>query len=286
MLQVPLYVTMLGGKGLATTSNGATVLQLPLQYKGKIKYFNIQNLTDNTLQIFAPHADPLTAVPVYNIGSYMQITLDMSQTLSEGMKIYYSNPDIDSYNTPKSMTVYWTDESLGWSHSLQGSFPSQNVNAKIVSPLSNGKVAVEVLNNPAVSINNTPTVTVSNNPSVNVLTDVNIYTTLPMTNSATNIATNLTQAGVSGKSWYVSYIHLMVTGSASIGAANVPVALKDGTTTIFQSSIPAASPNGAAQLMSFNTPIKLTAGNSVTLSIGASGAASCSIISNMGLFQK
>lgn len=114
---------------------------------------------------------------------------------------------------------------------------------------------------------------------------VNDYVTHPMTNTANNVATSLTQAGVVGKSWYISYANWRVSGGA-VGAANVSVTISDGATVIYRSAIPGSSANGTNLAIEFTNPIKITAGNAITYDIGASGTTNTLIHSNLGLFQR
>jgi hypothetical protein len=107
-----------------------------------------------------------------------------------------------------------------------------------------------------------------------------------LTTSSANVATSLTQAGVPGQSLYISYFNWRVSGSAPVGASNCALTVKDGTTTIYSSAIPAAAPNGTNLSLMLPHPIKITAGNSVTYSIGSPGNAGCIIYANMGLFLR
>lgn len=108
---------------------------------------------------------------------------------------------------------------------------------------------------------------------------------VPMTSTQNNTATNLTQSGVEGQSWYVSYANWRVSGGAT-GAANQAVAILDGETTIYKSAVPGSSPNGTNLSITFTHPIKITEGNSVSFTIGASGAANTLIHANFGLFLR
>lgn len=106
-----------------------------------------------------------------------------------------------------------------------------------------------------------------------------------MTSSANNTATSLTQAGVSGKSWYVSYANWRVSGGAT-AASNQAVTISDGATVIYRSAVPASSANGTNLAIQFQHPIKITEGNAVTFAIGASGTAGTLIHANLGLFLR
>lgn len=115
--------------------------------------------------------------------------------------------------------------------------------------------------------------------------DVQVHpVTYPMTSSASNTATLITQAGVAGKSWHIAYANWRVSGSAVVGAANLAFTMKDGTTVIYNSAIPAASPNGTNLSIVFVNPIKITAGNSVSVEIGTPNNPGCIIYCNVGLY--
>ena len=120
----------------------------------------------------------------------------------------------------------------------------------------------------------------------NVHASINDYVTHPMSSAAANVATNLTQVGVAGKSWYVSYVNWRVSGTAAVGAANLALTVKDGDTTIYASAIPSGSTNGTNLAIIFTQPIKITAGNAVTYAIATPGAVGCIIYANLGLFQR
>lgn len=115
--------------------------------------------------------------------------------------------------------------------------------------------------------------------------DVQVHpVTYPMTSTASNTATLITQAGVAGKSWYIAYANWRVSGTAVVGAANLAFTMKDGTTVIYNSAIPAASPNGTNLSIVFANPIKITAGNSVSVEIASPNNAGCIIYCNVGLY--
>lgn len=115
---------------------------------------------------------------------------------------------------------------------------------------------------------------------------LNDYVTHPMTSILENSATTLTQEGVAGKSWYISYANWRITGTAATGESNIAVRLLDGETEIYKSAIPSGSANGTHLEMTFPQPIKITAGNSASYTIGASGASGCYVQANLGLFQR
>lgn len=106
-----------------------------------------------------------------------------------------------------------------------------------------------------------------------------------MTSTQNNAISTLTQSGVAGKSWYIGYVNWRVSGGA-IGATDVSVQLKDNTTVIYNSLIPKNAVDGTNLSVTFPQPIKITQGNSVTYSIGASGTAGTIIDANIGLFNK
>ena len=107
-------------------------------------------------------------------------------------------------------------------------------------------------------------------------------TTTPLTAQATNAATQITEAGVAGKSWYITYINWRITGTAPVGASNLALTLKDDTDVIYKSAIPAGSPNGTNLQITFPHPIKITEGNSFTLDIASPNNAGCAIYTNLG----
>lgn len=109
--------------------------------------------------------------------------------------------------------------------------------------------------------------------------------TFPMTSTKNNEATALTKAGVPGKSWHVSYANWRVSGGAT-AAVNQAVTILDGETAIYKSAVPGNSANGTNLSIDFSHPIKITEGNSVTFSIGASGTANTLIHANIGLFLR
>lgn len=114
---------------------------------------------------------------------------------------------------------------------------------------------------------------------------VNDYVTTPMTGIYNNTAAALTQAGVSGKSWYISYATWRVSGGAT-GTSDVSIKLLDGTTTIYNTIISKQISAGAFSEITFKNPIKITAGNAVSLTADASGNAGTNITLNLGLFNK
>lgn len=115
---------------------------------------------------------------------------------------------------------------------------------------------------------------------------VNDYVTTPMTASNNNTATTLTQAGVTAHSWYVSYLNWRVSGGSVGSTADVVIQILDGSAVIYQSVIAKSASNGSSLSMDFSNPLKITAGNSVTVTVGASGNAGTVITTNLGLFNK
>lgn len=114
---------------------------------------------------------------------------------------------------------------------------------------------------------------------------VNDYVTTPMTVTQNNAVATLTQAAVAGKSWYVSYLTWRIFGG-NVGANDVTVQLLDGVTPVYSSTISKQQSAGTFSSIEFSKPIKITAGNAITYTAGASGAAGTSITLNMGLFNK
>lgn len=113
---------------------------------------------------------------------------------------------------------------------------------------------------------------------------VNDYVTTPMTVSANNLPAALTQAAVAGKSWYVSYITWRISGGNVLN--DVTIQLLDGTTPIYSSVISKQQSAGTFSEMVFEKPIKITQGNLVSYTAGASGTSGTIITLNMGLFSK
>ena len=115
---------------------------------------------------------------------------------------------------------------------------------------------------------------------------VNDYVTIPLTTSATNAAISLIQAGVTGKSLYISYATWRVSGGSVGSTTDVTVDILDGTTLLYRTIISKSSSNGASSLISFSNPIKLTQGNSFAATATASGVVGTTITLNYGLFVK
>jgi hypothetical protein len=115
---------------------------------------------------------------------------------------------------------------------------------------------------------------------------INDYVSYPMSAVSVNVETTLTQAGVEGKSWYISYANWRVSGTAVVGATNLAITISDGATVIYRSAIPNGSINGTNLHVSWAHPIKITAGNSITYTIASPNNAGCVIYANMGLLQK
>lgn len=111
-------------------------------------------------------------------------------------------------------------------------------------------------------------------------------TVIPMTATGENAAIQITQDGEAGKSWYITYMNWRVSGSAAVGASNLPVTLKDGSTNIYLSAIPAASANGTHLEITFSHPIKITAGNSFSYDIATPNNAGCILYANLGAFKR
>lgn len=109
------------------------------------------------------------------------------------------------------------------------------------------------------------------------------YTDKPMTASADNAPIQLKQNGVAGYNWYVSYFNWRLRGSG-VAPADITITIKDGANIIYQSSI-AKDKADLSLFVTFAAPLKITAGNDVTLNIGASGATGAIIIANIGYFK-
>ena len=113
---------------------------------------------------------------------------------------------------------------------------------------------------------------------------LNDYVTTPMTVTQNNAVSTLTQAAVAGKSWYVSYLTWRISGGNVLN--DVTVQLLDGVTPVYSSLISKQQSAGTFSNIEFSSPIKITAGNAITYTVGASGTTGTSITLNMGLFNK
>ncbi len=108
-------------------------------------------------------------------------------------------------------------------------------------------------------------------------------TTNPLTFQANNEATQITEAGVDGKSWYITYINWRITGTAAVGAANLALTLKDSDDNLlYKSAIPSGSTNGDNLCMPFIPPLKVAEGKGFALDIGNPNNAGCAIYTNLG----
>jgi hypothetical protein len=111
------------------------------------------------------------------------------------------------------------------------------------------------------------------------------YVASPRTVKANNTAISIVGAATSGKSWFVSYANWRVIGGA-VGSTSLGVSILDGATKVYESVISKNSVEGTNMEAHFTQPIKITAGNTVTYSIDASGTTGTSIVANIGLFQR
>lgn len=235
------------------------------------QYFTFINNSPNTLSIFSPSSQPGTDVPALIIPPGASQEFIIPSACRDGFTIVYASPG----NTKTfPLNIYITSARTNISASNATAYASVQL-AKLdqlppaLTAAGNLKVALEenIIGSLPVSV-------------------LDSEVTIPMTVAANNTAVNLTQAGVPGKSYYISYLNWRVSGTAAVGAANLPVLLKDGANTIYSSAIPAASANGANLSITFPQPIKITAGNSVSYTIAASGTAGCIVYANMGLILK
>lgn len=297
-LEIPVIGNMIGGSGRLSQNNGEIAFIRPSQQRVKLEYLNIQNTTVNSLKIYALSDDINNAHPTYEIGGRMAISLKLTQKMSEGVIITFINPDSATVSQVKPLEIIWSEYSKGWNSSFSpsygASYTGANVNVINTPSVSisgtpavsvSGTPNVSVANIPAVTVNGTPNVSVTNTPNVNVLTTPADSTEVHMTSAQNNLATSLTQAGVAGKSWNVNHLNWRVGGGA-IGASDVLITVKDGTTTIYQSVITGASVKGSNGQIVFTKPLRITSGASVTYAIGASGTAGTIIYANMGLTNK
>jgi len=129
---------------------------------------------------------------------------------------------------------------------------------------------------------NASTLTVESGAALVQVSGGIMATTTPLTFQATNEATQIAEAGVEGKSWYITYINWRVSGTAAVGSNNLAVTLKDDADVVYKSAIPAASPNGTNLQITFPHPLKITEGNSFTLDISSPNNAGCAIYTNLG----
>ena len=112
------------------------------------------------------------------------------------------------------------------------------------------------------------------------------YSSVPLTFSADNTTINVVKAGIQNQSWFITYFNSRVSGGNVAHSTDVNMRIQNGTEDIYQSGIAKSSSKGASLSVEFPNPIKLTMGNSLTLSIGASGVSGTKITANIGLFQK
>jgi hypothetical protein len=269
MLEIPVSGNMIGSGGRLSQNNGDTAFRRPPQMRIELSYINIQNTTENTLKIYALTDDTSSTSPTYEIGGRMTISLKLTQRLYEGVIITFNNPNPTTLNDVKPLEVIWSEGSKGWGNSLAPSFSTSYTGS-----------SVNVINTPNVNVANTPTVTFDTTKFSNDYVDT------PMTALSANVATTLTQSGVAGKSWYLCYVNWRVSGTAVVGATNLALTIKDGTTIIYQSAIPSASTNGTNLSITFPQPIKITQGNSFTYSIASPNNNGCIIYANIGAFNK
>lgn len=113
---------------------------------------------------------------------------------------------------------------------------------------------------------------------------VNDYVTTPMTVTQNNAVATLTQSAVAGKSWYVAYLTWRISGGNVLN--DVTVQLLDGVTPVYSSLISKQQSAGTFSEIVFPKPIKITQGNLVSYTAGASGTNGTVITLNMGLFNK
>lgn len=121
---------------------------------------------------------------------------------------------------------------------------------------------------------------------MNIYTSDSEYTDTPITASGSNLAIDIIKAGVNNQSWYITYFNWRVSGGSISNSADVTIAIKDGGTIIYSSIIAKSASNGSSLSMEFTRPIKLTSGNQLEISVGASGTNGTVITINAGLFQK
>lgn len=255
---------MVGASGRLSQNNGEIAFIRPSQQRLRLEYINIQNTTENTLKIFGLNDDINSSYPTYQIGGRMAISLKLTQKLSEGVVVTFNNPDPSTNDQIKPVEIIWSDISKDWNSSLAPSYTSDYVGAN-----------VNVINTPTVDIGVQDTSTFEND-----------YVDTPLSSSINNDVTVLTQAGVVGKSWYISYINCGISGTSPVGAGNVQVVIKDGADIIYRNTIPAAAVNGTNLSLVLPSPIKIRQGNSFSYEIGSPSNDGCIIYANIGAFNK
>lgn len=93
--------------------------------------------------------------------------------------------------------------------------------------------------------------------------------------SAANTAGALSKAAVTGKCHYITGFSVVVTAAAAAAtAAGFLVQLKDGTTSIWEDTLPASAAVGSSIDVTFPAPIRITSGAAANLAVAALGASS------------
>lgn len=295
-VEVSVTGNMIGANGLMTLSSGENILLVPSQFRGQIKYVNIQNTTNNSMKIFGMSDDINSTSPVSEIGARMVLSIKLTQRISEGMKVSFLNDDSSTNGKLKNVDIIWSEFSRNWNHSLAPSYPmppSSTTNVVVTNtphsivdnfPASfgiSGTATVAISGTPAVTVSGTPAVTVSGTPSV-VLVPPSV---VPLRDSKDNAVTTLTANGVASKNNYITYIDVDVIGGV-IGATDINVQLKDNGTVVWQRSIPKTSVAGTYISKNFYPALKISTGNPAILSVTASGTAGTLIESNMGYINQ
>lgn len=91
--------------------------------------------------------------------------------------------------------------------------------------------------------------------------------------SAANTAGALAKAAVSGKTHFVTGYSVVVTAAAAAAtAAGFAASIKDGTTVIWEETLPASAAVGTSISRTFPAPIKITNGGECSVAVAALGA--------------
>ncbi|OPX93985.1 MAG: hypothetical protein A4E53_00148 [Pelotomaculum sp. PtaB.Bin104] len=88
--------------------------------------------------------------------------------------------------------------------------------------------------------------------------------------STANAAVTITKAAQPNKKHYITAIEAVVSGAA-VGAADVAVELRDGSTVKWKSIIGAAAVQGTRVVMAFSHPVELSTNAAANLYAAAGG---------------
>jgi len=102
--------------------------------------------------------------------------------------------------------------------------------------------------------------------------------------SSANTAQTLTKTAVAGQKHYITSIEVVISG-AVVGASDVNILLKDGSTTKWKQIIGTTSARGTRVTIDFANPIQMSVNSTCTLNIDAAGA-SCITTGNIAGFTQ